>query len=134
MAIIRKNSFEVIIDDGDGDDSSYGGGDDGGDDGDGLYASIWWCKPCNSKYFQKDFNNWTSGIDKIDKFIQDAQLMIMTKFKDVKQIGRGEFGKLFYTKWIDGPIGSKWDGWIDASKWDIEDQQWKKIVKVAVKK
>ncbi|RHZ45083.1 hypothetical protein Glove_692g26 [Diversispora epigaea] len=31
-----------------------------------------WCKPCNSKRFQNDFNKWTSGNDKIDKFIQDA--------------------------------------------------------------
>ncbi|RHZ87182.1 hypothetical protein Glove_40g85 [Diversispora epigaea] len=33
-----------------------------------------WCKLCNSKHFQNDFNKWTSGNDKIDKFIQDAQL------------------------------------------------------------
>ncbi|RHZ83991.1 hypothetical protein Glove_86g10 [Diversispora epigaea] len=58
-----------------------------------------WCKPCNSKHFQNDFNNWTSGNDKIDKFIQDAQLnanrywevvewIPYSRFKDVKQIGK----------------------------------------------
>ncbi|RHZ77796.1 hypothetical protein Glove_173g58 [Diversispora epigaea] len=34
----------------------------------------YWCKPYNLKLFQNDFNNWTSGNDKIDKLIQDAQL------------------------------------------------------------
>ncbi|RHZ74808.1 hypothetical protein Glove_219g63 [Diversispora epigaea] len=59
-----------------------------------------WCKLCNSKHFQNDFNNWTSGNDKIDKFIQDAQLnanfeyqiiewIPYNRFKDVKQISRG---------------------------------------------
>ncbi|RHZ80058.1 hypothetical protein Glove_139g108 [Diversispora epigaea] len=84
-----------------------------------------WCKPCNSKHFQNDFNNWTSGNDKIDKFIQDAQLnangnwdviewIPYDKIKDVKQIGKGGFGTIHYAWWIDGEI------W----KWDIENQQW----------
>ncbi|RHZ83732.1 hypothetical protein Glove_88g128 [Diversispora epigaea] len=86
-----------------------------------------WCKPCNSKHFQNDFNKWTSGNDKIDKFIQDAQLnannyrrviewIPYDRFKDVKQIGRGGFGTIYYAKWIDGYI----------EKWDIENQQWKR--------
>ncbi|RHZ87079.1 hypothetical protein Glove_40g56 [Diversispora epigaea] len=97
-----------------------------------------WCKPCNSKHFQNDFNNWTSGNDKIDKFIQDAQLnankywdaiewIPYDRFKDVKQIGKGGFGTIHYAKWIDGPI----------DKWDIENQQWRRYRKneeVALKK
>ncbi|RHZ85404.1 hypothetical protein Glove_66g114 [Diversispora epigaea] len=86
-----------------------------------------WCKPCNSKHFQNDFNNWTSGNEKIDKFIQDTQLnadglwkviewIPYDKFKDVKQIGKGGFGTIHYAKWIDGYIG----------KWDIENQQWER--------
>ncbi|RHZ83884.1 hypothetical protein Glove_87g132 [Diversispora epigaea] len=44
------------------------------------YPEYYWCKPCNSTHFQNDFNNWTSGNDKIEKLIQNAQLMlIMTK-------------------------------------------------------
>ncbi|RHZ73592.1 hypothetical protein Glove_230g2 [Diversispora epigaea] len=61
----------------------------------------YWCKPCNSKRFQNNFNKWTSGNDKIDKFIQDAQLnanddrrviewIPYNRFKDVKQIGKDE--------------------------------------------
>ncbi|RHZ71354.1 hypothetical protein Glove_259g6 [Diversispora epigaea] len=99
-----------------------------------------WCKPCCSKHFQNDFNNWTSGDDKIDKFIQDTQLnandhleviewIPYDRFKDVKQIGKGGFGTIHYARWIDGRI----------RKWNIENQQWKRDrnygeVEVALKK
>ncbi|RHZ84213.1 hypothetical protein Glove_84g32 [Diversispora epigaea] len=78
-----------------------------------------WCKPCNSKNFQNDFNNWTSGNDKIDKFIQDAQLnannylsviewISYDRFKDFKQIGKGGFGTIHYARYqgVDG-VGIK---------------------------
>src|SRR6185436_20582865 len=94
-----------------------------------------WCKPCNSKHFQNDFNNWTSGNDKIDKFIQDAQLNANDKWgvvewipydrlKDVKQIGKGGSGTIHYARWIDGSI------------YNIENQQWKRYhnIEVALKK
>ncbi|RHZ80169.1 hypothetical protein Glove_139g303 [Diversispora epigaea] len=101
-------------------------------------STVWkWCKPCNSKHFQNDFNNWTSGNDKIDKFIQDAQLnanryykviewIPYYRFKDVKQIGKGGFGTIHYATWIDGYI----------REWDIENQQWKRWgrCEVALKK
>ncbi|RHZ85800.1 hypothetical protein Glove_60g67 [Diversispora epigaea] len=97
-----------------------------------------WCKPCNSKHFQNDFNNWTSGDNKINKLIQDAQLnadrnwkviewIPFDKFKEVKQIGRGGFGTIHYARWIDERI----------RKWDIENQRWeryRKEVEVALKK
>jgi len=87
----------------------------------------YWCTPCNSKHFQNDFSKWTSGNDKIDKFIQDAQLNANKKgqviewipydrFKDVKQIGKGGFGTIHYARWIDGYIRD----------WIIENQQWKR--------
>ncbi|RHZ45059.1 hypothetical protein Glove_692g15 [Diversispora epigaea] len=98
----------------------------------------WCCKPCNSKHFRNDFNKWTSGNNKIDKFIQDAQLnangnweiiewIPYDRFKDVKQIGRGGFGTIHYASWIDGFI----------REWDIENQQWNRYPKdkeVALKK
>ncbi|RHZ51624.1 hypothetical protein Glove_476g37 [Diversispora epigaea] len=92
------------------------------------YTFYNWCKLCNSKHFQNDFNNWTSGNDKIDKLIQDAQLnanighweviewIPYDRFKDVKQIGKGGFGTIHYARWIDGFIGN----------WDNENQQWKR--------
>ncbi|RHZ80699.1 hypothetical protein Glove_132g232 [Diversispora epigaea] len=99
-----------------------------------------WCKPCNSKHFLNDFNNWTSRNDNIDKLIQDAQLnahndseviewIPFKRFKDVKQIGKGRFGTIHYARWIDGQI----------YKWNIENQQWERYrrreeVEVALKK
>ncbi|RHZ85142.1 hypothetical protein Glove_71g84 [Diversispora epigaea] len=95
-----------------------------------------WCKPCNSKHFQNDFNNWTSGNDKIDKFIQDAQLNANDKweviewipydrFTRVKQIGKGGFGTIHYAGWIGGYI----------REWDIENQRWDRgYSEVALKK
>ncbi|RHZ86004.1 hypothetical protein Glove_57g124 [Diversispora epigaea] len=101
------------------------------------YSGYEWCKTCNSKHFQNDFNNWTSGNDKIDKLIQDAQLnanddweviewIPYDRFKDVKQIGKGGFGTIHYARRIDGYI----------KKWDIENQQWKRYdnSEVALKK
>ncbi|RHZ80050.1 hypothetical protein Glove_139g370 [Diversispora epigaea] len=101
------------------------------------YSGYNLCKPCNLKHFQNDFNNWTSGNDKIDKFIQDAQLntnkyrdviewIPYDRFKDIKQIGKGGFGTIHHARWIDGYI----------NKWDIENQQWKRYdnLEVALKK
>ncbi|RHZ82341.1 hypothetical protein Glove_109g203 [Diversispora epigaea] len=103
------------------------------------YKSIYyrWCKPCNSKHFQNDFNNWTSGNDEIDKLIQDAQLnannyweviewIPYDRLKDVKQIGKGGFGTIHYARWIDGKI----------KNWIIENQKWKRYDnrEVALKK
>ena len=33
-----------------------------------------WCQSCNSKNFQQDFKNWTSGNYNVDEFIQRTQL------------------------------------------------------------
>ncbi|RHZ75488.1 hypothetical protein Glove_213g79 [Diversispora epigaea] len=99
------------------------------------YTSVYyeWCKPCNSKHFQIDFYNWTSGNDKIDKLIQVAQLnangkweviewIPFDRFKDVKQIGKGGFGTIHYAKWIDGVIRT-WDIKINNGK-DGVDVMW----------
>ncbi|RHZ88746.1 hypothetical protein Glove_21g83 [Diversispora epigaea] len=53
-----------------------------------------WCKPCNSKYFKNNFYEWSSGNEKIDKFIRDAQLNAYNRFKGIKVIAKGGFGKL----------------------------------------
>src|SRR5690349_18999592 len=85
---------------------------------------VWWCNPCNSKHFKSNFDKWTSGNEKIDKFIQNAQLnaddwrkaiewIPYNRFKDIKEIGKGGFGTIYYAKWIDGRI----------KRWDIENQQ-----------
>uniref|UniRef100_U9UP08 Uncharacterized protein n=1 Tax=Rhizophagus irregularis (strain DAOM 181602 / DAOM 197198 / MUCL 43194) TaxID=747089 RepID=U9UP08_RHIID len=33
------------------------------------------CYECNVKFFQRNFENWTSGNSNIDKLIQDTQLL-----------------------------------------------------------
>ncbi|RHZ79212.1 hypothetical protein Glove_151g62 [Diversispora epigaea] len=90
------------------------------------YIDVWsWCKPCNSKHFQNNFDKWTSGNNTIDKFIQDAQInpdyywkviewISYDRFKDIKEIAKGGFGTIYEAKWIDGSI------W----RWDIENKRW----------
>ncbi|RHZ69981.1 hypothetical protein Glove_276g72 [Diversispora epigaea] len=94
-------------------------------------------KPVNESIFKKELEELTesfshiiniNGNDKIDKFIQDAQLNAAVynyeviewipydRFIDVKQIGKGGFGTIHYAWWIDGYI----------TEWDIENQQWKR--------
>ncbi|RHZ89648.1 hypothetical protein Glove_13g186 [Diversispora epigaea] len=72
------------------------------------YTNIYygWCKPCNSKHFQNDLNKWTSGNDKIDKFIQDAQLNANRNWDVIE--------------WI------PYDRFKDVKQIDIENQQWKR--------
>ncbi|RIA95998.1 kinase-like domain-containing protein [Glomus cerebriforme] len=84
-----------------------------------------WCKSCNSKNFQENFKNWTSGNDNIDKFIQETQLSAKchynvlewvpyNRFQDVKYIAKGGFGKVYRAKWKDGFIfmwNYKNNGW-----------------------
>ena len=36
----------------------------------------YWCQPCNSRRFQQNFKNWTSGNSDVDKLIQESQLNI----------------------------------------------------------
>ena len=90
-----------------------------------LNTSLDWCKACNAKHFQQNFENWTSGNVDIDKFIQDTQLSAnyssrvlewipYDKFCDIKYITKGGFGKVYKANWIDGYIDS----------WDNNNQDW----------
>ena len=87
-----------------------------------------WCKACNAKHFQQNFEKWTSGNVDIDKFIQEAQLSANSsekviewipydRFYDIEYIAKGGFGKVYRANWIDGYI-RKWD-----SK---KNQNWKR--------
>ena len=79
-------------------------------------------KVCNSIHFQRNFKNWTSDNDDLDKFIQDTQLSAnfnrqilewipYNKFYDIEYITKGGFGKVYKANWIDGPIRpiDNWD-------------------------
>ena len=73
---------------------------------------------CKTIYFQRNFDNWTSGNNEIDKFIQDTQLSAHSqldlaealewipydRFYDIKCIAKGELGKMYKANWIDGYI------------------------------
>src|SRR6266536_4032616 len=78
-----------------------------------------WCKACNAKRFQQNFEKWTSGNVDIDKFIQDTQLSAnyycevlewipFDRFYDIEYIAKGGFGKVYRANWINGYI-DKWD-------------------------
>ena len=73
-------------------------------------------KICNAIHFQRNFKNWTSGNDDIDKFIQDSQLpahdsalkalewIPYNRFSNVSYITKDEFGEMYIANWVDGSI------------------------------
>ena len=86
-----------------------------------------WCKACNAKHFQQNFEKWTSGNVDIDKFIQDTQLSAnypkkvlewipYDRFYDIEYIAKGGFGKVYRANWIDGYI----------LNWDNQNQNWRR--------
>jgi hypothetical protein len=86
---------------------------------------------CNSIHFQHNFENWTSGNNNINKFIQDTQLSAhddvkralewipYNRFYDIKYIAKGGFGKVYRANWIDGCF-SNWD--FNNKSWERKDQ------------
>ncbi|POG67850.1 kinase-like domain-containing protein [Rhizophagus irregularis DAOM 181602=DAOM 197198] len=87
-----------------------------------------WCKSCNSKHFQQNFKNWTSGNDEVDKFIQKMQLKAKDyretlewieydRFENVEYLAKGGFGTIYKAIWRDGYI----------REWDSENNQWKRV-------
>src|SRR2546421_5563290 len=55
-----------------------------------------WCKECNSKRFQQNFSNWTSGNEHIDKFIQEAQLNARGPFELIEWIPYNQLRNIKY--------------------------------------
>lgn len=87
---------------------------------------IWiWCKPCNARHFQQQFNSWTSGNSIVDKFIQETQLNASDHFQklewiphelftDVEYLSQGGYGKVYKATWKNGYI----------YKWNVEKKEW----------
>ena len=84
-----------------------------------------WCQSCNSKRFQQNFKNWTSGNSDVDKLIQESQLNAINehnklewieynRFENIKYITKGGFGKVYKVNWKDGFI----------TNWNYETNQW----------
>jgi hypothetical protein len=79
---------------------------------------------CNAIHFQRNFNNWTSGNNNIDKFIQDTQL---SAHKDVKKALEWiPYNKLYDIKYIaENDYKANWiDG--DIWCWNSDDHDWKR--------
>ena len=84
-----------------------------------------WCRICN---FQRNFKNWTSGNNDVDKFIQKIQLNAKNRkeviewveydrFENVEYLAKGGFGITYKAIWNEGYVES----------WDSENDQWKRI-------
>ena len=86
-----------------------------------------WCKNCNSKRFQQDFNKWTSGNIHINDFIQTSQLKARNKIeflewipynhlRNIQHLTNGGFSTIYEAIWLVGGI----------EKWDSENRQWRR--------
>ncbi len=84
-----------------------------------------WCKDCNSKRFQNDFKNWTSGNELLDQMIQESQLKARNshevlewipydKLRNIQYLARGGFSTIYKAIWLNGFI----------HHWDKETNQW----------
>jgi hypothetical protein len=85
---------------------------------------------CNAIYFQRNFGNWTSGDNDIDKFIQDTQLLAhktcdishaiewipYDRFYNIKYIAENGFNQMFSANWIDE----------NMTNWGNYEQNWKR--------
>src|SRR2546430_3184461 len=89
------------------------------------YANYNWCQLCHSKYFQNNFDKWTSKNNEIDKFLQEIQLNADSSYQIMEwipynrlfvknHIGKGGFGTVNLASWLDGPIIS----------WNDNNQKW----------
>jgi hypothetical protein len=89
------------------------------------------CKKCKDKcdvmYFVQNFENWTSGNNHIDKFIQNSQLSAHNYGQ--KALEWIPYNRLYDIKYISDEVyRAKWfDGCID--KWDSKTQNWKRCNK-----
>ncbi|RGB23080.1 hypothetical protein C1646_775040 [Rhizophagus diaphanus] len=71
---------------------------------------------CNSKRFQQNFNNWTSGNDDIDKFIQNNLLSTKNEYHLLEWIPYNRFRKVIYIT-EDGFGKTHVANWIDVYFW-----------------
>jgi hypothetical protein len=100
----------------------------------------YWCQQCNAKRFQRDFPNWTSGNEYIDKFIQETQLNALNHkevlewipyngLASIKYLAKGGFSTVYKAIWLDGRI-EKWNhnenGWT-RDKYECYDDNGSKL-------
>ena len=101
-----------------------------------------WCQICNANHFQRNFKNWSSGNDDVDKFIQKLQLKAKDpdsilewiehdRFENIEYIAKGGFGTVYKAIWKDGPIyeqdseNNQWKRGLES--YDPESKDWKRV-------
>ena len=86
-----------------------------------------WCQLCDGKWFQQNFQNWTSGNHDIDELIQQTQLNAKNRreviewieydrFENIEYLAKGGFGTTYKATWKDG----------DIRYWDYKNNQWER--------
>src|SRR5581483_11290204 len=75
------------------------------------------CKPCQIKHLKNDFANWTSGNEKVDKFIQEIQInydsnvvfewIPYNRFSNIKK-GKSDY-TIYLVTWKNGPLYNKYN-------------------------
>ncbi|CAG8760794.1 21676_t:CDS:1, partial [Dentiscutata erythropus] len=74
-----------------------------------------WCQECANTYFKKNFINWTSGNQRIDEIIKDAQInskipedfiewIPYEQFENIEKVCHGGFGTIYSGYWTQGPL------------------------------
>ncbi|EXX57061.1 Rad53p [Rhizophagus irregularis DAOM 197198w] len=75
-----------------------------------------WCKPCQISNLKKNFTNWTSKNEKIDKFIQEMQLknfhftniivewIPYEQFNNIKKINKDDYITICSAIWKNGQL------------------------------
>ena len=77
-------------------------------------SGVRWCQKCETKRFVAEFDNWTSGYRRIDKFLQATQTDAPNELKyiewipyerliNIEKIKEGGFGTVHSAIWKDGP-------------------------------
>ena len=79
-----------------------------------------WCQPCIFKYFQRNFQIWTSGNHDVDEIIQKAQLKAKNayqvlewieydRFENVEYLAKGGFGTTYKAIWKEEYLSYNYD-------------------------
>src|SRR4051794_20400726 len=84
-----------------------------------LGDNTWWCKPCQQRHFEENFDNWTTGFKDIDDFVKETQMAAneyteylewipFQSFINVIKYDNAEVGTVFSANWSIGPT-EVWD-------------------------
>ncbi|GET50515.1 kinase-like domain-containing protein [Rhizophagus irregularis DAOM 181602=DAOM 197198] len=83
---------------------------------------------CNTIHFKRNFKNWTSGNDNIDKLIQDTQLSAHDNYDLLNVLEWIPSDRLYNIKYVAGKKMYR-ANWVDGcmDKWDNENENWKRV-------